>query len=67
MNPLVLDVKAAAEATGMSEWMLRRYVRDGLLPTVKYPGRYDGETSRRILIAVEDLQDFVRRHRRAEP
>jgi hypothetical protein len=64
--PLVLDRKAAAQFIGVSLWMLDRYVADGLLPTVKYPGRYDGEKSRRVLIAVSDLEAFVAQHRTNE-
>jgi predicted site-specific integrase-resolvase len=66
VTPLVLDVKTAAATLGVSVWMLRRYIDDGLLPTVKFPGRYDGEKTRRVLIAVSDLEAFVARHRTSE-
>jgi hypothetical protein len=66
VNPLVVDRKTAAAAIGTSVWMLDRYIADGLLATVKYPGVYDGEKSRRVLIAVSDLEAFVARHRTSE-
>lgn len=63
--PLCLDVRAAAEAVGVSVWVLRRYIDDGLLPTVKFPSvKYEGESSRRVLISVDDLRAFVQQHRR---
>jgi hypothetical protein len=67
--PLCLDVRAAAEAVGVSVWVLRRYIDEGLLPTIKFPSvKYDGETSRRVLISIDDLRAFVERHRRpAQP
>lgn len=62
--PLCVDVKAAARLIGVSVWTLRSYIDDGMLPTVKFPSsKNPGEQSRRVLIAVEDLRDFVRRHR----
>jgi predicted site-specific integrase-resolvase len=66
MTPLCVDVNAAAAALGVSKWVIRRYVADGLLPTVKLPSvKHPGETSRRVLIAVADLEQFVQRHREA--
>ena len=66
MTPLVLDVNAAAKMIGVSPWVLRRYIDDGLLPTVKFPSaKHPGERSRRVLIAVADLEAFVARHREA--
>ena len=35
--PLCVDVKRAAEAIGVSPWVVRRYLADGLLPVVKFP------------------------------
>jgi predicted site-specific integrase-resolvase len=36
-EPLCLDLKSAAASLGISVWTLRRYVEDGLIPTVKFP------------------------------
>jgi hypothetical protein len=66
VNPLNVDLKTGAALIGCSVWMLRRYIHDGLLPTVKLPGRYDGEKSRRVLLKVSDLEEFVQRHRQQE-
>lgn len=67
-TPLCLDLKSAAASIGVSVWTLRRYVEDGLIPTVKFPSpKNDGELSRRVLIAVSDLQAFVAAHREARP
>ncbi len=64
MTPLCLDVKTAATSVGLSVWVLRRYIDEGLLPTVKFPSvKYPGETSRRVLIAVSDLEAFVAKYR----
>ncbi len=64
MTPLCLDVKSAAAAVGLSVWVLRRYIDEGFLPTVKFPSvKYPGERSRRVLIAVTDLEAFVAKHR----
>jgi len=65
MTRAVLDVKAAAAFLGVSPWVLRRFIDDGLLPTVKYPSaKHPGENSRRVLLAVADLEEFVARYRR---
>lgn len=62
--PLCLDVKAAAASLGVSVWVLRRWIDEGLIPTVKFPSvKHVGETTRRVLIAAEDLKAFVDRHR----
>ena len=62
--PLCVDVKAAAKSIGVSVWTLRSYIDEGLIPTVKLPSsKHPGETSRRVLIAVDDLKVFIDRHR----
>lgn len=64
MTPLCVDVKQAAAALGICPWVVRKYVADGLLPTVKLPSvKRPGETNRRVLIAVADLEAFVAKHR----
>jgi predicted site-specific integrase-resolvase len=64
MAPLVVDLKTAASTLGVSVWTLRRFISDGLIPTVTYPSaKYPGERNRRVLIAVEDLERFVRAHK----
>ena len=64
MTPLCLDVKDAAAAMGVCTKTIRQWVDDGALPTVKLPStKYLGERSRRVLIAVADLEKFVEQHR----
>ena len=64
MTPLCVDRKEAAHALGVSTWVLDRYIADGLLPVVRLPStQHEGETSRRVLIAVADLEAFVKQHR----
>lgn len=63
MTPLTVDVKQAAAMLGMSVWMVRDYIDRGLLPTVKFPSRFEGERSRRVLVAVSDLEAFVQQYR----
>jgi predicted site-specific integrase-resolvase len=64
VTPLCVDRKEAAHALGVSAWVLDRYIADGLLPVVRLPStKHGGELSRRVLIAVADLEAFVKRHR----
>lgn len=64
VTPLCIDRKEAAHALGVSEWVLDRYIADGLLPVVRLPStKHDGEQSRRVLIAVADLEKFVQQCR----
>ena len=68
--PLCVDVEHAAEMIGMSASVLRAYVDSGLLPCIKFPSasaKHQGEKSRRVLIAVADLERFVEAHRVTEP
>jgi hypothetical protein len=68
MKPLCVDVPAAAVALGVGTSSLRRWIESGELPVVKFPSeKHDGEKSRRVLIAVADLEAFVAKHRKAEP
>jgi hypothetical protein len=64
VTPLCVDLKAAARLISVSVWTLRSYITEGLIATVKLPSsKHSGEVSRRVLISVEDLREFVRRHR----
>jgi len=67
MTPLCLSVAEAAKSLGVSVWVLRRWIDDGLLPTVKFPSANDAsQPNRRVLIAVRDLEAFVNAHREGE-
>lgn len=67
MTALCVDRKEAAAALGVSPWVLDRYIADGLLPVVKLPStKHAGEMSRRVLIAVADLDALVARFREAK-
>lgn len=64
MNPLCVDVEHAAEAIGVSATAVRAFIDQGLLPVVKFPSvKHADEKSRRVLIAVEDLVEFIRKYR----
>ena len=63
MNPLVVSRKEAAEALGISVWVLDRMIADRLIPVVRFPSTRDGETNRRILVAVSDLEALVAKRR----
>jgi predicted site-specific integrase-resolvase len=68
MTPICLTVQEAAEAIGMSPSVLRSYIDAGLLPVIKFPStKHQNETSRRVLVSVEDLRAFVERCRVTEP
>ena len=62
---ICVDVRRAAELLGgVSPFVVRDWIASGLLPCVKFPStRRPGELSRRVLILVEDLQQFAKRHR----
>jgi hypothetical protein len=48
----------------VSEWVVRHYIASGLLATVKLPStKHPGESNRRVLIAVRDLEAFIAAHR----
>jgi predicted site-specific integrase-resolvase len=64
MTPLILNRREAAAALGISLWTLDQYIASGTLPTVNLPSsKHAGERSRRVLVAVADLEDFVARCR----
>jgi len=61
---ICVDVRRAAELLGgVSPWTIRAWIANGDLPVVKLPGVRRGEVSRRVLIAIQDLETFVARHR----
>lgn len=65
---LAVDVRRAAEMLAANESDVRSWIASGLLACVRYPSsRRPGEPSRRILIAVADLETFVREHRETAP
>jgi hypothetical protein len=65
---LAVDVRCAAEIVGANQSDIRRWIASGLLPCVRFPSvRRPGEPSRKILVAVSDLQRFVRRYRDVAP
>lgn len=69
MTPLSVSVKVGAAMIGLSPSVLRAYIDQGLIPVVKFPStsaKHQGEQSRRVLIAVADLEKFVEQYRVAE-
>jgi hypothetical protein len=67
MNPIAVSVKEGAAMIGLSTSALRDLIDRGLVPAVKFPGKHQHEQSRRVLIAVADLEKFVAEHRVVEP
>jgi hypothetical protein len=66
VTPLCVDVKGAAALIGVSSSVVRGYIEMGLLPIIKFPSasaKHQGEQSRRVLIAVSDLENFIEQHR----
>jgi hypothetical protein len=64
MTPLTVSRADAAKAIGISVWSLDQLILDGRLPVVKLPSsRHVGEQSRRVLIAVADLEKFIEQQR----
>jgi excisionase family DNA binding protein len=67
VTPIAVSVEQAAALLNVSVTTVRSYVEQGLLATVRLPSaRHDGERSRRVLIAVSDLEIFVQQHRFVE-
>jgi predicted site-specific integrase-resolvase len=62
--PLAVDIRRAAEMLGVSAWTVRAYIHTGALPVVKLPAVRSSRPSRRVLIAVADLEAFLNEHRR---
>jgi predicted site-specific integrase-resolvase len=64
MTPLTYSRDMASAALGVSKWVLDRYIADGLIPVVELPStKRRGERTRRVLIAVADLEEFVNKYR----
>ena len=61
---LVATRKEAAAALDVSVWTIDRFIADGMLPVVRLPSsKHPGELSRRVLIAVSDLEKLVQTFR----
>ena len=70
MTPIAVSVKQAAALIGLWAGVLRGLIDQGLIPVIKFPSasaKHQGERSRRVLIAVADLERFVEAHRVTEP
>ena len=64
LQPLVVDVKKAAEMLGVSAWSVREYVNAGELKSIKLPSvATNNASTRRLLFAVDDLREFIARYR----
>lgn len=64
MTPLAVGVAEGAAALGISKWSFRQLIASGDIPTVQLPSsKHSGETGRRVLVAVADLEEFVKQHR----
>jgi excisionase family DNA binding protein len=55
LSPRLLDVKTAAEYTGLSVWTIRKALWDGHLSVVLLPG------GRKQWIDVQDLEALIQR------
>ena len=66
VTPRLLDIEAAAlYLGGVSPWTLRALIADGHLHPVRLPSvRHRGETGRRLLLDVRDLDAAIERWRR---
>lgn len=65
----LLTVRAAASYLGISYWSARDLVLFGKVPSVRFPcPRSDGKLFRRMLIDIQDLNDFISENKtRADP
>ena len=64
----LLDLRVAGAYLGVSYWTMRDLIFAGMIPTVKIPcpRARDGRVIRRVLIDVEDLKEFIVRHKETE-
>jgi hypothetical protein len=63
-NKLCVTRAEAAAALGVTMWTLDAWIREGLIPVIRFPSsKHGGELSRRVLIAATDLEKFVSEHR----
>ena len=60
---LCVDVRRAAKMLAVSPWTVRAWIANGDLPVVRLPAVRGGDSTRRVLIAVADIEAFVKRHR----
>lgn len=64
ITPLCVDVEHAAQVLGVGTSSVRRWIETGELPVIKFPSeKKTGERSRRVLIAMTDLELFIAKHR----
>lgn len=62
-EPRLLDLKAAAEYSGLSYWTLRDLAGRGYLRTVRIPDSHrPGRYLRRILFSRQSLDEFIAAH-----
>ncbi len=73
-SPVAVSVEGACAALGgISRTQLNRLIVTGRLPVIRLPGRRDAhgqgttDSIRRVLFAVEDLQQLVRESREPVP
>ncbi len=59
---LTLTLREVAARLGISYWCARDLVLEGVLARVCLPGK-NGRELRRVLVAVEDLENFVNEHK----
>ena len=68
MTPIAVSVEVGAEMIDTSPTTLRSYIDQRLIAVVKLPSaKHQGELSRRVLVSVDDLREFVAKHRMMEP
>jgi len=57
VRPRLLPLKKAAELLGVTDWAMRTFIWNGVIPYVRYPG------GRKMFIDVADLDRFVERNK----
>jgi hypothetical protein len=69
--PRLIDLRTAAAYLGVSFWTMRDWVLAGHLPAMQLPalrarsGARPGQSLRRVLVDVRDLDAFIDAHKRA--
>jgi excisionase family DNA binding protein len=67
VTPIAVSVDEAAALLNVSPTTMRSYIEQGLIPVVKLPSaRHQHERSRRVHVAVSDIEIFVQQHRVVE-
>lgn len=59
----VVGITKAAQYAGVSRWTVRRWINNGQLPCVVFPGRDKNQELRGVKVDLRDLDAFIDRYK----